>query len=242
MHSIFSQLCSFFVSNYHYKTLSPEVSRSPQITDHKNYNKRAIKKKLTKINMLVSSSLEQALLLQDSSWVLIPLSWYFSYLIPTGNMPFCSLLDSIWVSYGTKLDSPYMFFIISEGRGNIACSWDNQQVQSIKAVPGKTGQTDIVAQGGPYGHGLLRFVTLHLFHPSFSPVSSSWCFVAHSGHLWPRLRRDIATGICTPERHTSASPLPLPCHSPLHCCTDVNTFTVLTASTVTTLNPHDLIM
>lgn len=45
MHSIFSQLCSFFVSNYHYKTLSPEVSRSPQITDHKNYNKTAIKKK-----------------------------------------------------------------------------------------------------------------------------------------------------------------------------------------------------
>lgn len=127
MHLIFSQLCSFFVSHYHYKAPSPEVSRNPQITTKIMIKHQSRKKKLTKINMLVSASVEQALLLQDSWDLTFLYIWtLFPYIFPISSQ-LCPWLSALClIVLGSHMALNWIFLKCSlysaEGRGNISLS------------------------------------------------------------------------------------------------------------------------
>lgn len=161
--------------------------------------------------MLVSGSMKEALLLQDSSSVLTPFSWYFYHLIPKRHLPFCSLVGSTLVSYGTKMAPLFMLFFVIDWwkRKHLplcAFSWDR-----VTAVPGGMRQMNMVAQGSPYGHrlGLSLFISFTPTSALPGPANVSQ-FIQET--CWPRLKwtstHSFCTGILTIERNTSASPLP----------------------------------
>lgn len=180
------------------------------------------RKKLTKLHMLVSRSVMELLLLQNSSWILVPLSWYLFYLIPVGHMPFCPLLGSTLVSYGTRPAPPFMLFFITSWRKmkNFplgAFSWERQQVHNVTAVPGSKCET---GEHGGSQNPLCAWV--RFFHTNFGSARANLHFIAHSGELQPRLRWDSAHSFCAGIFPLKDIPgllhSPLACHSPPYCC------------------------